>query len=147
MISYPDVEAVAAALGGSRVLRMQVRTVAELSQLMSTGLPYGSLRALASHYPEAQRRGVETMILPRSTAQRREQSSVLSPEESERLERAARLTALAEWVWESRGAAQRFLTTPHPMLDGRSPIELAATDLGARRVEDLLWKLEYSLPV
>ncbi|MGI9091755.1 MAG: antitoxin Xre/MbcA/ParS toxin-binding domain-containing protein, partial [Gemmatimonadaceae bacterium] len=79
--------------------------------------------------------------------QRREQSGVLSPEESERLERAARLTALAEWVWESRGAAQRFLTTPHPMLDGRSPIELAATDLGARRVEDLLWKLEYSLPV
>ena len=27
------------------------------------------------------------------------------------------------------------------------PLDLAATDLGTRRVEALLWKLEYSLPV
>jgi putative toxin-antitoxin system antitoxin component (TIGR02293 family) len=78
---------------------------------------------------------------------RREQAGVLSREESERLERVARLTALAEHVLESREDAQRFLTAPHPLLDGEAPIDLAATDLGARRVEDVLWRLEYSLPV
>ena len=67
--------------------------------------------------------------------------------ESERLERVARLTTFAEQVWESDEDAQQFLTTPHPLLDGASPLDLASTELGARRVEDLLLKLEYSLPV
>lgn len=55
--------------------------------------------------------------------------------------------ALAERVFESRAAAQQFLTAPHPLLDDRRPIELAATAAGARRVEAILWRLEYSLPV
>jgi hypothetical protein len=33
------------------------------------------------------------------------------------------------------------------MLDNQPPLDFAATDLGTRRVEDLLWKLEHSLPV
>ena len=64
-----------------------------------------------------------------------------------RLERIARLATLAEQVWESPGDAQTFLTTPHPQLDNQAPLDLAATDLGTRRVETLLWKLEHSLPV
>jgi hypothetical protein len=32
-------------------------------------------------------------------------------------------------------------------LENQAPLELAATDLGTRRVEALLWKLEHSLPV
>ena len=50
-------------------------------------------------------------------------------------------------LWESPEAAQMFLTTPHPQLDNQAPLDLAATDLGTRRVETLLWKLEHSLPV
>ena len=145
--SYPSVDAVVEALGGPRVLRSRVRTLADLSRLISQGLPFGSLRSLVQHYPEAQRRRIEHIVVPRTTLQRREQTGVLSREESERLERVARLTALAEYVWESPEAAQEFLTTPHPQLDGQVPLELAASDLGARRVEELLWKLEYSLPV
>jgi len=57
------------------------------------------------------------------------------------------LSALAEYVWESRDAAQQWLTTPLPLLGDEAPLDLAATDLGARRVEDVLWKLEHSLPV
>lgn len=147
MSSYPAVAAVVETLGGARVLRTQVHTLADLSRAISAGLPFRSLRRLTEHYPEAQRRRIEQIVVPRSTLQRRERAGVLSPEESARLERIARLTALAEYVWESQGSAQQFLTTPHPQLDGQAPLELAATDLGARRVEDLLWKLEYSLPV
>jgi uncharacterized protein (DUF2384 family) len=39
------------------------------------------------------------------------------------------------------------MTTPHPLLEGRAPIEVAETELGARRVEDVLAALEYALPV
>jgi putative toxin-antitoxin system antitoxin component (TIGR02293 family) len=55
--------------------------------------------------------------------------------------------AHAESVWEDHADAQRFMTTPHPLLEGRTPIDVAATDLGARRVEDVLAAAEYALPV
>ena len=53
---------------------------------------------------------------------------------------------LAEEVWESREDARQVLTTPHALLGGERPLDLAQGELGARRVEDLLWRLEYSLP-
>jgi Protein of unknown function (DUF2384) len=40
-----------------------------------------------------------------------------------------------------RFPAQRFLTTTHGQLEGQRPIDIALTELGARRVEELLWKL------
>jgi putative toxin-antitoxin system antitoxin component (TIGR02293 family) len=144
---YPAIESVVEMLGGARILRARVRTLMDLAQLVSNGLPFRSLRAVAERYPEPYRRRIEQLVVPRTTLQRREASGVLSPEESERLERVARLSALAEYVWESRDAAQQWLTTPLPLLGNEVPLDLAATDLGARRVEDVLWKLEHSLPV
>lgn len=144
---YPAIESVVETLGGARLLRARVRTLMDLAQLVSNGLPFRSLRAVAERYPEPYRRRIEQLVVPRTTLQRREASGVLSPEESERLERVARLSALAEYVWESRDAAQQWLTTPLPLLGNEVPLDLAATDLGARRVEDVLWKLEHSLPV
>jgi len=34
-----------------------------------------------------------------------------------------------------------FLSSPHAMLGDKRPIEVALTELGARRVENLLWSL------
>ena len=146
-MDYPSIESVVEALGGKRVLREDVQTLTELSRLVVAGLPFLSLRRLSAYYPAAERARVEQLVVPRTTMLRREQSGVLSTEESERLERLARITALAEQVLESREAAQDFLTSPHALLEGQVPVDLAATDLGARRVENVLWRLEYSLPV
>ena len=63
-----------------------------------------------------------------------------------RVERLARVMALAEHVWESREEAREFLREPHPALDEPAPLEVAQSELGARRVERLLTKLEYGLP-
>lgn len=147
MTTYPEIESVVATLGGKRVLREDIRTIGELGARVARGLPMGSLHRVSEHFPESERSRVMYIVSPRTTLLRRERSGVLSPEESERLERIARLTALAEHVLESRTSAQQFLTSPHPLLDGLAPIDLAATDLGTRRVEDVLWRLEYSLPV
>jgi putative toxin-antitoxin system antitoxin component (TIGR02293 family) len=67
--------------------------------------------------------------------------------EAEPAERLARIVALAEKAWENRADALAFLTEPHPMLDDSTPLEAAATESGARRVERLLVELEYSLPI
>ncbi|HEX3235567.1 MAG TPA: antitoxin Xre/MbcA/ParS toxin-binding domain-containing protein [Gemmatimonadales bacterium] len=147
MSSYPDVGRVVQHLGGRKVLREHLASVADVERAVGKGLPYASLTHVIRGYPERQQRHVQEIVLPRSTLQRREGEGRLKPAESERLERIARLTALAEQVWESPEEAQRFLTTDHPMLEGQAPLDLAATDLGTRRVEALLWKLEYSLPV
>jgi len=71
----------------------------------------------------------------------------VAAEERARLERLARITALAESVWEDKALAHEFLTSPQPQLSGWRPVDLVRSDLDARGVEDLLLRLEYSLPV
>lgn len=70
----------------------------------------------------------------------------LSPLESERTERVARIIAHAEYVWDDRDAAKEWLNLPHPLLDGKTPFQAALTDLGARRVEDILHRIFYGIP-
>jgi putative toxin-antitoxin system antitoxin component (TIGR02293 family) len=147
MASYPDVFKVAETLGGPKILREKVFTIADLQRAVGKGLPFAALKHLVRNFPERQKSRVQQIVMPRSTLQRREEEGKLRPAESERLERIARLATLAEEVWESPEEAQKFLTTPHPLLDNQAPLDLAASDLGTRRVETLLWKLEHSLPV
>jgi putative toxin-antitoxin system antitoxin component (TIGR02293 family) len=54
--------------------------------------------------------------------------------------------AAAEYVWDDRGQAHRWLTAPHAELDNRSPLDIALTDLGARQLEMVLDRIFYGLP-
>lgn len=144
-----DAPRIAARLGGCTVLRRQVRSITDLEALVRQGLPWQALRVfLRAAAPAAPDQAwLADIVAPRTTRIRREREGRLSPEESERLERLARLTTLAAMVLESEPEAADWMLRPHPMLDGEKPAALARTELGARRVEDLLWRLEYSLPV
>ena len=82
-------------------------------------------------------------IVPESTLKRRTR---LSHAESERTERFARVIAAAEHTWSDREDARDWLTKPHPELGRRTPLESALTELGARRVEELLDRLFYGIP-
>jgi uncharacterized protein (DUF2384 family) len=57
----------------------------------------------------------------------------------------ARLFAHARRALGTEVEAREFMTTPHPQLDGRSPVEAARNDPGARRTEQILNALEYGL--
>src|ERR1017187_4921836 len=70
----------------------------------------------------------------------------LSPAESERTERLARVVATAEDVWQDREQARRFLTTPHPEIGGKTPLDAAMTELGARQAEEVMARIVYGLP-
>jgi putative toxin-antitoxin system antitoxin component (TIGR02293 family) len=83
-------------------------------------------------------------IVSEATYKRRK--TTLSTSESERTERLARIFATALYVWNSDEDARAFLTTPHPLLQGKTPLDVSLTELGARRVEELLWQLYYGIP-
>ena len=70
----------------------------------------------------------------------------IDTEEGQRLERLARMTLLAEEVWEDPELAHEFLTSAQPQLGGKRPVEMARSDLATREVEELLLRLEWSLP-
>ncbi len=128
-------------LGGERVLGRRVRAVDDLRRAVMEGLPVQSLAEVTRHVG---RPDLKYRIVPKATLHRRRVR--LSLEESERLERIARVAALAEHVWETLDHARRFLTSKQSRLGGETPLDVARTELGAREVEDLLWQIEYSLP-
>lgn len=70
----------------------------------------------------------------------------LKPQEGERVERLARVIATAEQVWGSIDDTRVFLATAHAMRGGKRPIDLAMTEPGARRVENLLGRTSMARP-
>lgn len=64
----------------------------------------------------------------------------------ERVERVARLTAMAEYAFGDRGKGVDWLTTSHPLLGEHTPLDLARTEAGGRQVERLLNNLLHDLP-
>jgi putative toxin-antitoxin system antitoxin component (TIGR02293 family) len=138
-------EEVANVLGGPATLGLRVRSIGDLERSISQGLPKRALRLTAERvYPSAgEARRMMFRVVPEATFKRRTR---LSPAESERTERLARVIAAAEYVWGDRVDARDWLTKPHPELRKRVPLELAMTELGARQVENLLDRLFYGIP-
>ena len=136
---------VAAVLGGKAILGRNVRSMSELESTVSSGLPKRALRAAAERVATlpAEARRVMYQIVPEATYKRR---SRLSRLESERTERLARVIAAAEHVWDNREDAREWLTRPHAELGNRTPLDSAMTELGARRVEELLDRLYFGIP-
>lgn len=128
-------------------LPQRIRSLSDLANAVRRGLPKSALKASASKLfpsPAAQTQLIHSVI-PEATFKRRK--DVLKPDESERTERLARVIATAQYVWDDDDDARRFLTTPHSELGGERPVDLVLTELGARQIEELLWKLFYGLPV
>lgn len=141
MTAIVDPSRIAAVMG----LRSKVRTLRELSARLARGLPKSALKtSLAKVFDEgAEQTAMLYRIIPEATFKRRREH--LKADESERTERVARVIATALYVWDDEREARRFLTSAHSQLGGRRPIDEALTELGARQVEELLWKLFYGV--
>ena len=137
---------IADVLGGEAVLKRDIRSLAELAAMVKHGLPKTALRVVASHLQSDAHTASQLMdrLVPKATYKRRK--SFLSPTESERIERLARVIATAEYIWDDPEAARQFLQAPHALLEQQTPCEAAMTELGARQVEEILWKIFYGLP-
>lgn len=84
-------------------------------------------------------------LAPRTLARRKQQRR-FSPEESDRLLRAARVLGRALELFDGdREASLEWLTTPQRALGGELPIDVARTDVGAREVENLVGRVEHGV--
>ena len=143
----PDVaaQAIAALLGVKPQGKSRGFTALDLAEAVARGLRADAVDRLCGLIAPGES-ALRNRIVPKATLARRQRSAGrrLSPEESDRLVRLARLWAFAADVWGSPAAAQRFLAEPHQLLGGTSPRDLATrTEVGARAVEDLLGRLKY----
>jgi putative toxin-antitoxin system antitoxin component (TIGR02293 family) len=137
--------AVAHLLGGPRVLRAPVKSDLDFIKVVQAGLPTSVVDAVV-------RQGVltalevEQIVIPRRTlAYRKKKRQRLSPEESDRLARVARLMALAGETLGSPEKAGLWMRRPNRALKGARPLDLVETDGGAQVVEAILGRIAHGL--
>ncbi len=86
------------------------------------------------------------LVVPRRTFARRKQANdKLSPEESDRAVRLARLTAMAERIFGDEEKAHRWMRKPSPMLEGATPLSLLRSESSAQLVEQALHRIDYGM--
>ena len=118
-----------------------LRSDQDLVRLVEVGLATGAIqRLLQSGLKDDE---IYSLIVPRRTlTHRRSRRESLSRDESDRAVRLARIGALGEQVFGESERAWRWLRRTKRQFDGRSPLQLVATEAGARLVEELLYRID-----
>lgn len=116
-----------------------------LAYSIEDGLPVASLDRLADAVAPDDA-CFKFRLIPKATLERRRKSlsKRLTSEESDRLARLAKVFSFALDIYQSPEKAREFLGRAHPMLDGKSPLDVAlATGPGADLVINLLGRAAY----
>jgi len=89
---------------------------------------------------------IHTLVVSRRTlARRRAANEPLSLSETDRTLRLERIAEHAERVFHNREKAQLWLRSEIVALDGSRPIDLLQTESGARKVEQVLHRIDYGM--
>jgi putative toxin-antitoxin system antitoxin component (TIGR02293 family) len=122
----------------------RIRSDRDLAALVVRGLPATAIKSLVRgglSDAEAYR-----LIVPRRTlAHRVAKHQPLSKDESDKAVRVARVTAMGEQVFGESERAWRWMRKPKRRFDGQTPIEMLATEAGARLVEEMIAQIDDGL--
>jgi putative toxin-antitoxin system antitoxin component (TIGR02293 family) len=122
-----------------------VKTERDLASLVEKRLPVKTLRSLAQHGINDDE--IYQLVIPRRTLTHRiARKQRLTQGESDRAVRVARAVALADEVFGAETEALEWLRAPKQRFDRRSPIEMLATEAGARLVEEYLYQIDHGMP-
>jgi putative toxin-antitoxin system antitoxin component (TIGR02293 family) len=117
-------------LGGRKSTGAAVRSEGDMEELLRQGLPVSVLGNVRS--------------IPKSTLMRMlERRKRMAHGDSDRVYRLASILALAEEVIGDREKAQRWLRQPNLVLGNQTPLHVLETEIGARRVEQVLGRIAY----
>ena len=131
------------ALGGRQLFGSGSGPI-DLLEEVERGLPTKSYSIIAKALgltPEEDR----LLQVSLRTRARWKQRIRLDPAISDRLVRLARILALAKNVLENHENAVAWLREPSDALSGRTPLELVTTDIGAEKITNMLYQMEYGI--
>jgi putative toxin-antitoxin system antitoxin component (TIGR02293 family) len=116
-----------------------------LIRRIQRGLPFRELEALQNKIDIPMEQLAEKLSISRSTLQRRKAAGRLSADESDKVIRFSRLVGQATDLFGDVGKARAWLKHPQYGLGGTIPLDYVSTEVGAREVENLLGRIEYSV--
>lgn len=136
-----------ALLGGPRVVDSGPSSGARSHQrpggAVGFRLKYTAVEHLAKYLGKSAAALMRLINANERTAQRRKEQGVLTPEESDRVARIARVTQRAIEAFGDKAQAREWITRPNRALQGFAPIGLLVTDAGAALVTDELGRIEH----
>ena len=110
------------------------------------GLPIRAFNRLREKFMLSERVLSKTMDISKRTLTRRKRTGRLSASESERLVRLGKLFDKATLVFgNDETHAAKWFKTPARGLGGKSPLDMAETELGAQEVYALLVRIEHGV--
>ena len=134
----------------SKMTLHQLAAAPDLTQIeaIENGLPSSTIRDLTGGMQISRKSLISSLgLAERTMALRVRGKKRLSAMESERFLRVARALRLAHEVFPKTKDASGWLKTPDISLGNRIPLAMLATDVGARKVENLLLGMIHGLPV
>lgn len=117
------------------------------AQKVAEGLPTQALGTVQERLALSNQELADVVLMSPRTIARRRKEDRLSPAESERVYRVARLIEIAARVFESEDAARAWMKEPNYALGEQQPLVVARTQPGAALVEQLLGRIEYGVLV
>lgn len=132
-------------LGGESVLHARPRVVMDWIPLVRRGLPSASVDAVVRLTRITRSELAHALAIPERTLARRKREGALSPEESAKFVRFARVVERAETVFEGADSALNWLQSQNAALGGVTPLSLLDTDIGADSVLDTLGRIEHGV--
>jgi putative toxin-antitoxin system antitoxin component (TIGR02293 family) len=141
-----ETEAIVETLGGRKILGKAVKNSDDLKHIIRRGLPASSITALAGKLHIGNSVLSRKLGIPQRTLTRRlSQALPLTPAESDRTVRMARVYVNAVEMIGDEEKAIEWLNTPNRALGGERPLDQLDTDTGARVVEDILGRIAYGV--
>lgn len=120
-------------------------TVGQWLRLLRKGLPGRGLERLLQSLGVSQAELCAALDIPERTLTRRLTEGRLTPAESEKVLRLARVWERATLVFPGEAAARDWLKSPNAALEGSIPLSLLHADLGADAVLNLLGRIEHGV--
>jgi uncharacterized protein (DUF2384 family) len=149
------VEQVYEQLGGEKAIGAEVHSECEMERLLREGLPVSVLGKFRENWGLTVMELASSLSIPKSTLmrtlERRKRMASgdsdrvyrLASGDSDRVYRLASILALAEEYIGDRKKAQLWLKHPNRALGDETPLRALETEIGARRVEQILGRIAY----
>jgi len=114
-------------------------------QAVESGVPVATMTDFVSASGVPLKDLYDIVIPARTLKHRRARRESLTPDESDKLARLVRIFDHAVRVFDGIERARTWLNEPKRRFEGRTPIEMLRTEIGARMVDEFLGQIEYGM--